>query len=513
MSLRLDVNPLRQGMARERVIDPCIFVAFGGTGDLAHKKLLPALYHLYRGGLLPRNFAVVAYAGGEMSDEEYRESIRQSVAKASPYLPTQGAGWDDFAQLMHFVPRLDDTRASLLGLKEKLEALSKQIGAEGNYLFYFAIPPASFMQTARGLGDVGLAAEQPGGGWRRLVVEKPFGTDLASARELNTALQEVFREDQIFRIDHYLGKETVQNILVFRFANEFVEPVLNSKYVDSVQITVAESIGVERRGAFYDSTGALRDIVQNHVLQILSLVCMEPPVSLRADDVRDEKMKVFSSIRHIQPGEVSQYSVRGQYKNGMLLGERVNGYLEEERVPSGSDTETFVAAKFYVDNWRWSGVPFYVRTGKRLAKRATEVAIQLKCVPRVLFGETHSESLQPNVIALNIQPDEGISVLFEAKVPGLEYRIQPVRMDFRYGAAFGETAPEAYERLVMDAMLGDASLFSRADSVEETWSVVQPFLDGWREQRTPAYPYLPGSWGPAEADSFIERDGREWRRL
>ena len=511
MSLQSDVNPLRQGLARERVIDPCIFVAFGGTGDLAHKKLMPALYHLHRGGLLPRSFAIVAYASGDMSDDDYRESIRQSVAKAAPYLPTEGQAWDEFAALMRFVPRLEDTRKSLAGLKERLDSINKRIGAEGNYLFYFAIPPSTFMETAEGLGEVGLADEEHG--WRRLVIEKPFGTDLDSARELNRALQKVFREEQIYRIDHYLGKETVQNILVFRFANEFVEPILNSRYVDSVQITVAESVGIESRGAFYDSTGALRDIVQNHVLQILSLVCMEAPTSLEADDVRNEKQKVFSSIRHIEPSEVDQYTVRGQYSSGTLLGERVKAYTGEDKVAPDSTTETFVAAKLYVDSWRWSGVPFYVRTGKRLAKRVTEIAIQLKSIPRVLFGEAYREEIKPNIIALNIQPDEGIAIKFEAKVPGLGYRIQPVKMDFRYGEAFGVTAPDAYERLVMDAMLGDASLFSRADSVEATWGVVQPIMDGWRERKSPAYPYLPGSWGPAEADGFIRRDGRKWRRL
>lgn len=513
MSLQLDTNPLRQGLARERVIDPCIFVAFGGTGDLAHKKLMPALYHLYRGGLLPRSFAIVTYSSGEMSDDDYRESIREAVAKASPYLPTDGKDWDEFAALMRFVPRLDDIRQSFTRLKKTLESVNEQIGAEGNYLFYLAIPPSTFMEAAEGLGMVGLAEEKPDDGWRRLVVEKPFGTDLESARELNRELQKVFREDQIYRIDHYLGKETVQNILVFRFANEFVEPILNSKYVDSVQITVAESIGVESRGSFYDSTGALRDIVQNHVLQILSLVCMDPPVSLNADAVRDEKMKVFSSIRQIDPKDVDQYTVRGHYSGGMLLGERVRAYTEENKVDPDSTTETFVAAKFLVDSWRWSGVPFYVRTGKRLAKRTTEIAIQLKSIPRVLFGETHHESVSPNVIALNIQPDEGIAVLFEAKVPGMGYRIQPVKMGFRYGEAFGATPPDAYERLVMDAMLGDASLFSRADAVEQTWGVVQPILDGWRDQKSAAHPYLPGSWGPAEADEFIHRDGRKWRRL
>lgn len=513
MSLQLDVNPLREGLTRERVVDPCIFVIFGGTGDLAHKKLLPALYHLHRADLLPRGFGIVAYASGQLTDEQYRDSIRDAIAKESSYLPTQGKPWDDFAACMHYVSRSGDGRAALPNLRDRLSEINAQISAEGNYLFYLAIPPGAFMDTAEGLGAVGLAKDDSGRGWRRLVVEKPFGTDLESARELNQALLRAFSEDQIYRIDHYLGKETVQNILVFRFANEFVEPLLNSKYVDSVQITVAESIGIESRGAFYDRTGALRDVVQNHILQILSLVCMEPPVSLDADAVRGEKMKVFASIRRMEPRDVDELTIRGQYAGGMLLGENAPAYREEADVAPDSTMETFIAAKFFVDNWRWEGVPFYVRTGKRLAKRVTEISIHLKAIPRVLFGEAHREEIAQNVIALNIQPDEGISILFEAKVPGLEYRIRPVKMDFKYGAAFGESAPDAYERLLLDAMLGDASLFSRDDALEATWEVVQPILDGWRTRQTPVYSYLPGSWGPRESGDFLKREGRRWRRL
>ncbi|MGI6296306.1 MAG: glucose-6-phosphate dehydrogenase [Armatimonadota bacterium] len=513
MSLQLDVNPLREGLTRERAVDPCIFVIFGGTGDLAHKKLLPALYHLHRADLLPRGFGIISYASENLTDEQYRETVRKAVGAADQYLPTTGKSWDDFAANIYYVSRTADDGTGLQHLKTRLDDLDPRIGTEGNYLFYLAIPPAAFAQTAEDLGEVGLAKEEPGGGWRRLVIEKPFGTDLASARELNRVLLKSFSEDQIYRIDHYLGKETVQNILVFRFANEFIEPLLNARYVDSVQITVAESIGIETRGAFYDRTGALRDIVQNHVLQILSLVCMEPPVSLDANAVRDEKMKVFSAIRRMEPRQVDDFTVRGQYSGGMLLGEKVPGYREEHDVDPNSTMETFVAAKFFVDNWRWAGVPFYVRTGKRLAKRVTEIGIHLKGVPRVLFGESHREEIIPNVIALNIQPNEGISTIFQAKVPGLDYRIQPVRMDFLYGEAFGETAPDAYERLLMDAMLGDAGLFSRADSLEATWEVVQPILDGWKMKQTPANPYLPGSWGPAESAELIQRDGRRWRRL
>lgn len=513
MSLQLDVNPLREGLTRERVVDPCIFVIFGGTGDLARKKLLPALYHLHLADLLPRGFAIVGYASGQLTDEQYRDTVREAVAKADPYLSTEGAAWDEFASSISYVRRVDGGSDALDDLKQHLSDLDSQIGAEGNYLFYFAIPPGAFMDTAQGLAAVGLSKDEFGRGWRRLVIEKPFGTDLASARELNHALQQAFSEDQIYRIDHYLGKETVQNILVFRFANEFVEPLLNSKYVDSVQITVAESIGIETRGAFYDRTGALRDIVQNHILQILSIICMEPPISLDAQAVRDEKMKIFSCIRRMEPKDVDDYTVRGQYGSGVLLGEQVKAYREEDDVSQDSTTETFVAAKFFVDNWRWAGVPFYVRTGKRLAKRVTEISIHLKAIPRVLFGEAHREEIAQNVIAMNIQPDEGISILFEAKVPGLDYRIQPVKMDFKYGAAFGETAPDAYERLLMDAMLGDPSLFSRADALEATWEVVQPILDGWQLKHSPCYPYLPGSWGPRESAEFIQRDGRKWRRL
>jgi len=510
-SKALDVNPLREGLARERVVDPCIFVIFGGTGDLAKKKLVPALYHLYRASELPRSFAIVGCASSQLSDDGYRDWVREAVATEAPYLPTSGPEWDAFAKPIYYVDRFGDPPYSKL--KARLAEIDSQARTGGNYLFYLAIPPTAFEETAEQLAALGLVKDESGKGWRRLVVEKPFGTDLESARQLNAGLLRSFDEDQIFRIDHYLGKETVQNILVFRFANEFIEPLLNARYVDSVQITVAESIGIGSRGAFYDRTGALRDIVQNHIMQILALVCMEPPVSLEADAVRDEKTKVFESMRCPDPRRIDELTVRGQYAGGTLLGEHVNAYHDENDVADGSTTETYVAAKFFVDNWRWSGVPFYVRTGKRLAKRVTEVGIQLKPIPRVLFGQDGVGEIVPNVIALNIQPDEGIAVVFEAKAPGLGYQIRPVTMDFRYGEAFGESPPDAYERLLMDAMLGDASLFSRADAVEATWELAQPILDGWQHGGSAVYPYQPGSWGPREADEFIQRDGRRWRRL
>lgn len=514
MSLNLATNPLRAGLPRERVVDPCAVVIFGGTGDLAHRKLLPALYHLHAAALLPMSFAIVGYASSEFTDSQYRDWVREAIAKSSPDLPTEGRMWEEFSGCLRYVRRVADTETSFKNLKSRLAEVDETIDTEGNYLFFLAVPPSAFEESARGLKRVGLAHDERGRSWRRIVIEKPFGEDLASARKLNHALLEIFDEDQIYRIDHYLGKETVQNIMAFRFANQFVEPILNSRYVDHIQITVAESIGVEKRGAFYDKVGALRDIIQNHALQLMSFVCMEPPSSLDPESVRDEKLKVFRSIRRIKMSEVDDLVVRGQYQRGKLMGMEVPGYLEEPDVAPDSQTETFVALKLYVDNWRWRGLPVYIRTGKRLAKRVTDIAIQLKDIPPILFGETHREQIEPNVIAFSIQPDEGISIKFEAKVPGLGYRIQPVRMDFKYGSAFGESVPEAYERLLLDALLGDQSLFARGDGVEATWEVVDPILQWWRSSAARrVYQYAPGGWGPREAAELIERDGRRWRRL
>ncbi len=513
MSIDLQTNPLREGLPREKAVGPCVFVIFGGTGDLAHRKLLPALYHLYLSRLLPRNFAVVCYASTEFTDEQYRESVLESMRSAKPPVPVEGPSWEGFQGLLRYVSRSRGDGQSLKKLKERLNKVNAEVGGGGNYLFYLAIPPQAFADTAVGLSEIGLAQDPRGEGWRRLVVEKPFGTDLDSARELNAKLQSIFREDQIYRIDHYLGKETVQNILVFRFANEFVEPLLSSQYVDHIQITVAESIGVEQRGAFYDATGALRDIVQNHMMQVMALVCMEPPSSLDPEAVRDERTKVLRSVRLVGPEQVGEMAVRGQYTSGMLMGKHVPAYREERDVPPDSMTETYAALKLFVDNWRWDGVPIYLRTGKRLAKRVTEVAIRLKNVPRVLFGEEHSGGIRPNIIALTIQPDDGISLRFQAREPGLSRHLRPVRMDFRYSTAFGSTAPDAYERLILDALLGDPSLYARADMVELAWQVCDPILQTWQAGEAPLYFYTPGSWGPKEADDLIARGGRKWRRL
>ena len=513
MSIDLQTNPLRAGLPREKAVTPCVCVIFGGTGDLAHRKLLPALYRLYLARLLPRNFAILSQASSDMSDHQYRESVRESMRRVSPAVPTEGARWDGFASLLHYTRRSADSARSFSALKQRLEQVDAAAGAEGNYLFYLAVPPSAFAGTARGLEEVGLAHDPNGASWRRLLLEKPFGTDLTSARALNRELQSIFREDQIYRIDHYLGKETVQNILVFRWANEFVDPLLNSQNVDHIQITVAESIGVEKRGAFYDATGAFRDIVQNHMLQVASLVCMEPPSSLDPEVVRDEKTRFLRAVHPIRPEDLGAISVRGQYLAGKVLGQTVSAYRNEPDVPPDSQTETYAALKLEVDNRRWGGVPIYLRTGKRLAKRVSEVGIVLKSVPRILFGELHSGELQPSVIALEIQPDDGIAVRFHAKEPGLSTQLRPVRMEFRYGSAFGTSAPDAYERLILDALLGDPSLYARADFVEEAWRICDPIMEGWRAGSPPLSFYTPGSWGPSQADEMIKRDGRKWRRL
>ena len=513
MSANISINPLRKGLPRENVVDPCIVVIFGGTGDLAHRKLLPSLYRLFLEGLLPRSFAIVSYASPDLTDEQYRESIRESISKIDAQVPTQGATWDEFAQTLRYVRRTGDLIESLTTLKTHLEKIDSEINIKGNYLFYMAVPPFVFEEYSNGLKEVGLVQEQPGRGWRRIVIEKPFGDDLQSARKLNNTLQHIFREEQIYRIDHYLGKETVQNILVFRFANQFIEPLMNARYVDHIQITVAEAVGVEGRGGYYDNAGALKDMVQNHMLQLLALTCMEPPAALDAESIRDEKAKILKSVRTIDPQKINEIAIRAQYSSGRFMGKNVSGYKEEEKVETDSKTETYVALKLFVDNWRWEGVPIYIRTGKRMAKRATEIGIQLRDIPNVIFGEVHKNAIEPNVIALNIQPDEGISIRFDAKVPGLSYRIQPVRMDFKYGTSFSSTAPEAYERLILDALLGDPSLYARADATEASWEITDPILEGWRATNSPIYAYAPGSWGPKEASDFVARDGRKWRRL
>ncbi|KPK45990.1 MAG: glucose-6-phosphate dehydrogenase [Planctomycetes bacterium SM23_25] len=452
-----------------KVPEPFTLVIFGASGDLTRRKLVPAVYDLWCDGLLPPEFAVVGYARSAKTDQEFRADLRTGVEEFS---------------------RADAT---------------------DDVLFYLATPPGSFPAVIASLGESGLARRGAGEGpWSRIIVEKPFGRDLASARDLNAQLLAAFQERQIYRIDHYLGKETVQNILVLRFANSIFDPLWNAKYVDHVQVTVAERVGVEGRGPYYEQAGALRDIVQNHMMHLVCLVAMEPPLALDADAVRDEKVKVLRSVRPMAPACAAANVVRGQYAAGEISGEQVPAYRDEDGVAGDSVIETFVAMRLFIDNWRWAGVPFYLRTGKRMAVRVTEISIHFKPIPQVLFGAPPRGPLQPNVLAVRIQPNDGISMRFQVKVPGPAVKVEPYQMDFGYADAF-QRAPQAYERLILDAALGDSTLFTRSDEVEAAWAFIEPILEGCRACPDGCLPTYPaGSWGPAGADALIEADGRKW---
>ena len=510
---KVEENPLREGLRLERVPDPSILVLFGATGDLAHRKVVPALYQLWRTNLLPHEFVIVAIGRREYDDDKLREEYRATLEKYSRVLPLDEAAWRSFASRIRY-QRLDfDAAGDFDALATRLEQLDKEHSARGNFLFYLATQPSAFADIVTQLGRVGLDHERHEGGWRRIVIEKPFGHDLTSAIRLNREVGKVFRESQVYRIDHYLGKETVRNLLVFRFGNGIFEPIWNRRHIDHVQITVAESIGVEGRGAFYEETGASRDFLQNHLLQLLSLVAMEPPATFDADALRDEKVKVIRAVGAPSADKVSDDIVRGQYGPGWVGAKPVPGYREEPEVAKDSETETFIAARLEIDDWRWSGVPFYLRTGKRLPKRSTEIAIQFKEVPHRLFRDSSSEP-DPNLLAIRIQPDEGIMLRFGAKVPGLGLDVRSVTMDFTYGSAFSVDSPDAYETLILDALLGDASLFTRADEVETAWSIVTPIIEAWSQQPAPDFPnYEAGSWGPEAADELLARDHRKWRRI
>jgi glucose-6-phosphate 1-dehydrogenase len=505
-------NVLREGLRLERVPDPSVLVLFGATGDLAHRKVIPALYQLWRNNLLPHEFLLVAIGRRPYEDGTFRDEIHTSLEQYSRMLPLDEEAWKSFAERITY-QRLDfDDPAAFDTLSGHLDDLDTDHGTRGNRLYYLATQPIQFAEIVGQLGRVGLDHEHHDGGWRRIVIEKPFGHDLDSAKRLNREVGKVFRESQVYRIDHYLGKETVRNLLVFRFGNGIFEPLWNRRYVDHVQITVAESIGIENRGAFYEQTGASRDVLQNHLLQLVSLVAMEPPATFEANALRDEKVKVLRAIE-ITPAEVRDDVVRGQYGPGWVAATQVPGYRQEADVDPGSETETFIAARLMIDDWRWSGVPFYVRTGKRLPKRSTEIAIQYREVPHRLFKD---EGVEPdaNLLAIRIQPDEGIMLRFGAKVPGLGLDVRSVTMDFTYGSAFSVDSPDAYETLILDALQGDASLFTRADEVEEAWSIVDPIIDAWASGPPPDFPnYDAGTWGPAAADDLIARDGRHWRRI
>jgi glucose-6-phosphate 1-dehydrogenase len=504
-------NPLHDGLRLEPTPGPTTLVIFGASGDLTRRKLLPALYRLSHRGRLPAQFAVFGIARTPMNDEAFREQFRQSLTEFGG----ASAEWDAVAQslasrMYYLSGEMDDA-----GFYQRLAARLKEIDGANGVLFYLAIPPGVYGTVIEQLGTSGLAAA-PDGGWRRIIVEKPFGTDLASARELNQIAHKHFSEDQVYRIDHYLGKETVQNLLVFRFANGMFEPVWNRRYIDHVQITAAETVGVEHRAAYYEGAGALRDMVQNHLLQLLSLVAMEPPIAFSAESVRDRKMDALLAVQPLIPVEADswrQHVVRAQYGQGWVNGSEVPGYTQEPNVSTSSTTETFVAARVHLDNWRWAGVPFYIRTGKRLPKRTTEIAIQFRRPPLEIFRRASQIAVAPDLLIVNIQPDEGISLRFEAKLPGSRMQIAPVMMNFRYGTTFGGEVPEAYETLLLDAMLGDTTLFARHDFVETSWALITPVLDAWRTRIGPLPAYEAGEWGPEAAVELITQDRRRWRTL
>ncbi len=507
-SATLERNVLREGLILPRTPDPAVMVIFGASGDLAHKKLMPALYNLTLNRYLPSGFSVVGIARTPWSDQEFRQQMLEAVKANSRTQPVDQSVWHTFAQGLSYIPMAFDESAGYERLARALEAIDRERGTNGNRVFYFATLPSFFPVIIEQLKASGLAKQE--GGWKRVVIEKPFGHDLASARALNAIIHTVFTESQVYRIDHYLGKETVQNVLVFRFANGIFEPIWNRRYVDHVQITVAEDIGIEKRGKYYESAGALRDIFQNHLLQLLSIAAMEAPPNFDADAVRDEKVKVLKAIH---PIEVGNDVVRGQYGPGWVAGQQVPGYRQEPDVAPDSTVETYVAARLKIDNWRWADTPFYLRTGKRLPSRASEIAIQFKNAPHLPFARTAVQDLAPNVLVMRIQPHEGASLKIAAKIPGPVMRIRTVNMDFFYGSSFLVESPDAYERLVLDCMLGDATLFARVDEVERAWGLADQIEADWAEEDAPQFPnYAAGTWGPEAADALIERDGRRWRR-
>jgi glucose-6-phosphate 1-dehydrogenase len=510
MASTLD-NPLREGVRLERSAEPCAVVIFGASGDLTKRKLVPALYRLTQERLLPAEFAIIGFARSAMSHDEFRAKMRDSIVTYSEAKRIDEAVWDSFAQGLYYLPGDINNADSYSRMSELLDQLDRERGTSGNRLFYLSVAPQHYSEAISQLGAAGLASARQGG-WTRIIIEKPFGHDLASARQLNEEVARVFSEDQVYRIDHYLGKETVQNLLVFRFANGIFEPIWNRQYIDHVQITNAESIGVEGRGGYYETAGVVRDMIQNHVFQVLSLVAMEPPVSLSANAVRDEKIKAMQAVRPLAPETMKENVVLGQYGAGSIGGKQVAGYRQEEGVSPNSRTETYAALKLNFDTWRWAGVPFYIRSAKRMPKRVTEIAIQFKEAPHLLFGNVTSQQLEPNVLIVRVQPDEGITLRIGAKVPGQVTRIRWVNMDFRYGASFGVTSPEAYERLLLDCILGDSTLYARRDMTERGWEIVMPLLEAGESLRGSFPNYEAGTWGPRAADEMMERDGRRWRR-
>jgi glucose-6-phosphate 1-dehydrogenase len=509
-------NPLRRGLVEERTGDACAVVIFGASGDLTRRKLMPALYNLAVSRSLPGGFAVVGVARRAKSDQAFRGEMSEGVAQHSRRKPVDPSVWSDFERRMSYVAGSFEDPETYTRLGAHLGALDKECGTSGSRLYYLAVPPSEHGTIVRGLRAANLvapaSASKEGGPFTRVVFEKPFGHDLASAQELNETIGGVFDEAQVYRIDHYLGKETVQNLLVFRFANSLWEPIWNREHIDHVQITVAEEIGVEGRGKFYEQTGVTRDIVENHLMQLLCLTAMEPPISLSADSVRSEKVKVLRALRPMERRTVQESVIRGQYGRGFVRADEVPAYREEPDVAPDSSVETFLAMRVLVDNWRWGGVPFYVRAGKRLPRRVTEIAIQFKHVPHSLF-RTPDGGVTPNVLAMRIQPDEGIALRFISKEPGQQTVLRDVTMDFRYGSSFGSNTPEAYERLLLDSMRGEATLFTRRDEVEAQWEYIDHVFDAWAAQgHVPPPVYPAGSWGPDAADGLLAKDARRWRK-
>jgi glucose-6-phosphate 1-dehydrogenase len=504
------MNPFRADTPSDRNPEPATVVIFGASGDLTKRKLVPALYSLAADRLLPR-IALIGTSRSEIGEEAFRQAMKNGTETFARRRPIDNDLWATFNNDI-FYQRCDfESLEAFKALRKRIEQIEQSHGLPGNRLFYLSTPPSAFAPIIKNLGAAGLVdpKERP---YARVIIEKPFGTDLGSAQALNKEVRSVLQEKQIYRIDHYLGKETVQNLLVFRFANGIFEPLWDSKYVDHVQITGAETLGVEGRGSYFDHAGILRDMVQNHLMQVLCLAAMEPPVSFESDSVRDEKLKVLRALRPIEPHEFTERVVRGQYSAGSVLGIHVPGYREETGVPATSRTETFVALKMFVDNWRWAGVPFYLRSGKRMPKRVTEIAIHFKAAPHRLFREHQMADVSANVLAVRIQPDEGITLSIGSKVPGPSIEIAPVTMEFRYASSFGVEAPEAYERLLLDALNGDGTLFTRGDEVEASWQFITPIHEAWAKSDFAPFLYEAGTWGPEAARQLLAADGRTWRK-
>ncbi|HEX3717746.1 MAG TPA: glucose-6-phosphate dehydrogenase [Verrucomicrobiae bacterium] len=504
--------PNGSGEPPPRIADPCVMVIFGASGDLTKRKLVPSLLNLAAAKLLPEAFAIIGFANNDFNTESFRAQLSQEIKEFASCDITPEL-WDWFVKRIYYVRGDFKDANAYQQLKQEIAKAEKTHNISGNHFYYLAVAPQFFGEVVRQLGSAGLAQEA-NGRWARVVIEKPFGRDLESAKALNREIKQILEEPQIYRIDHYLGKETVQNIIIFRFGNGIFEPIWNRRYIDHVEITAAETVGVEQRGGYYETAGALRDMVPNHLFQLVSLTAMEPPISFHADSVRDEQAKALHAIQAPTPEEVLTMAVRGQYGDGQVGDEHAPAYRKEPNVSPESTTETFAGLKLRIDNWRWADVPFYLRTGKRLAKRTTEIAIQFKRAPFQLFRDTPVEALETNRLVLHIQPEEGLSLRFGAKIPGPIMHMGPVEMKFNYVDYFGKTPSTGYERLIYDCMIGDATLFQRADMVEAGWSVITPILDVWRALPPRTFPnYAAGSWGPKEADDLLARDGRRWRHI